>query len=160
MSDTLDETFEQDPEALRREVRQLREQLQRLEAVISELAVPVVPLLEGVIVLPLVGSLDTRRAQQVIESLLTGIAEQQADVAIIDITGVPIVDTQVASSLGQAIRAASLLGARVVITGIGARIAQTLVALDIDFSSVTTCANLRDGIEAALALNGMHIARG
>ncbi len=160
MSDALDETLEQDPEALRREVRQLREQLQRLEAVISELAVPVVPLLEGVIVLPLVGSLDTRRAQQVIESLLTGIAEQQADVAIIDITGVPIVDTQVASSLGQAIRAASLLGARVVITGIGARIAQTLVALDIDFSSVTTCANLRDGIEAALALNGMHIARG
>lgn len=160
MSDALDETLEQDPEALRREVGQLREQLQRLEAVISELAVPVVPLLEGVIVLPLVGSLDTRRAQQVIESLLTGIAEQQADVAIIDITGVPIVDTQVASSLGQAIRAASLLGARVVITGIGARIAQTLVALDIDFSSVTTCANLRDGIEAALALNGMHIARG
>lgn len=160
MSDALDETLEQDPEALRSEVRQLREQLQRLEAVISELAVPVVPLLEGVIVLPLVGSLDTRRAQQVIESLLTGIAEQQADVAIIDITGVPIVDTQVASSLGQAIRAASLLGARVVITGIGARIAQTLVALDIDFSSVTTCANLRDGIEAALALNGMHIARG
>ncbi|NWF81404.1 MAG: STAS domain-containing protein [Chloroflexi bacterium] len=160
MSDALDETLEQNPEALRHEVRQLREQLQRLEAVISELAVPVVPLLEGVIVLPLVGSLDTRRAQQVIESLLTGIAEQQADVAIIDITGVPIVDTQVASSLGQAIRAASLLGARVVITGIGARIAQTLVALDIDFSSVTTCANLRDGIEAALALNGMHIARG
>lgn len=159
MSDELDDAIGQDPEALRRELRQLREQLRRLEDVISELAVPVVPLLEGVIILPLVGNLDTRRAQQVIESLLTGIAEQQADVAIIDITGVPIVDTQVANSLGQAIRAASLLGARVVISGIGARIAQTLVALDIDFSNVTTCANLRDGIETALAINGMHIAR-
>lgn len=159
MSDDLGEDLPDDPEALRHEVRRLREQLRRLEDVISELAVPVVPLLEGVIVLPLVGSLDARRAQQVIESLLSGIAEHQADVAIIDITGVPVVDTQVANSLGQAIRAASLLGARVVITGIGARIAQTLVFLDIDFSNVTTCANMRDGIEAALALKGMQITR-
>jgi rsbT co-antagonist protein RsbR len=142
---------------LQHELDDMREQYARLESVISELAVPVVPLLDGVIVLPLVGTIDTRRAQQVIESLLTGIAEQQADVAIIDITGVPLVDTQVASYIGQAIRAASLLGAHVVLSGIGARIAQTLVALDIDFSSVTTCANLRDGIETALAFKGMRI---
>ncbi len=158
MSEAFDDDLPDDPEILRQEVRRLREQLRRSEDVISELAVPVVPLFEGVIVLPLVGNLDSRRAQQVIESLLSGIAEHQADVAIIDITGVPVVDTQVANSLGQAIRAASLLGARVVITGIGSRIAQTLVHLDIDFSNVTTCANLRDGIEAALALNGLHIA--
>jgi rsbT co-antagonist protein RsbR len=93
----------------------------------------------------------------VIESLLTGIADRQADVAIIDITGVPVVDTQVASYLGQAIRAASLLGARVVLSGIGARIAQTLVTLDIDFSNVSSCANLRDGIETALSLKGLRI---
>jgi rsbT co-antagonist protein RsbR len=146
-----------DNAVLMRELEGLHEQYARLESVISELAVPVVPLLDGVIVLPLVGTIDTRRAQQVIESLLTGIAEQQADVAIIDITGVPLVDTQVASYLGQAIRAASLLGAKVVLTGIGARIAQTLVALDIDFSGVLTCANLREGIEAALALKGLRI---
>jgi rsbT co-antagonist protein RsbR len=152
MTDTPDQQA-----SILRELEELREQNARLESVLSELAVPVVPLLEGVLVLPLVGNLDTRRAQQVIESLLTGIAELQADVAIIDITGVPVVDTQVASYLGQAIRAASLLGAQVVLTGIGARIAQTLVALDIDFSSVTTCANLRDGIEAALALKGLQI---
>jgi rsbT co-antagonist protein RsbR len=151
---------ENDPGAqdgIARELDELRERCATLEGMISELAVPVVPLLDGVIVLPLVGNIDTRRAQQVIESLLTGIAEQQADVAIIDITGVPLVDTQVASYLGQAIRAASLLGAKVVLTGIGARIAQTLVVLDIDFSAVTTCANLRDGIEAALALKGLRI---
>lgn len=157
MTDFPGEDEPRDQASLLRELADLREQYDRLESVISELAVPVVPLLDGVIVLPLVGNLDTRRAQQVIESLLTGIAEQQADVAIIDITGVPVVDTQVASYLGQAIRAAALLGARVVLTGIGARIAQTLVALDIDFSAVTTCANLRDGIEAALALKGLQI---
>lgn len=157
MSEAFDDDLPDDPEILRQEVRRLREQLRRSEDVISELAVPVVPLLEDVIVLPLIGYLDSRRAQQVIESLLNGIAEHQADVAIIDISGVPIVDTQVANSLGQAIRAASLLGAQVVISGIGARIAQTLVHLDIDFSNVTTCANLRDGIEAALAFNGLHI---
>ncbi|GAB4436218.1 MAG: hypothetical protein OHK0015_27840 [Chloroflexi bacterium OHK40] len=144
-------------ESLLRELAELREQHQRLESTISELAVPVVPLLDGVIVVPLVGTLDTRRTQQVMESLLTGIAEQQADVAIIDITGVPVVDTLVASYLGQAIRAASLLGAQVVLTGIGSRIAQTLVALDIDFTQVTTVANLRDGIETALALKGLRI---
>jgi len=146
-----------DHASLLQELDELREQYRRLESVISELAVPVVPLLDEVIVLPLVGNLDTRRAQQVIESLLTGIAERQADVAIIDITGVPVEDTQVASYLGQAIRAAGLLGARVVLSGIGARIAQTLVALDIDFSNVITCANLRDGIETALALKGLRI---
>jgi rsbT co-antagonist protein RsbR len=113
---------------LQHELDDMREQYARLESVISELAVPVVPLLDGVIVLPLVGTIDTRRAQQVIESYI-----------------------------GQAIRAASLLGAHVVLSGIGARIAQTLVALDIDFSSVTTCANLRDGIETALAFKGMRI---
>lgn len=156
MSDThTGATHDQD--SLLRELEELHIQYARLESVISELAVPVVPLLEGVIVLPLVGNIDTRRAQQVIESLLTGIAAQQADVAIIDITGVPLVDTQVAHYLGQAIKASSLLGARVVLTGIGARIAQTLVSLDIDFSSVTTSSNLRDGIETALAIKGMRI---
>lgn len=160
MTDFPGDDEPRDAAALARELDDLREQYARLESVISELAVPVVPLLDGVIVLPLVGNIDTRRAQQVIESLLTGIAEQQADVAIIDITGVPLVDTQVASYLGQAIRAAALLGARVVLSGIGARIAQTLVALDIDFSSVTTCANLRDGIETALALKGLRIVEG
>ncbi len=157
MSDFPGDDTPRDQEQLVRELNDLRDQYAILEGMISELAVPVVPLLEGVIVLPLVGNIDTRRAQQVIESLLTGIAEQQADVAIIDITGVPLVDTQVASYLGQAIRAASLLGAKVVLSGIGARIAQTLVALDIDFTAVTTCANLRDGIESALALKGLKI---
>jgi rsbT co-antagonist protein RsbR len=139
------------------ELQHLRDRQMRLENVISELAVPVVPLLNGVIILPLVGTFDTRRAQQVMESLLTGIAEQQADVAIIDITGVPLVDTAVANYLIQSIRAANLLGAHVILTGIGAQIAQTLVMLGVDFSRISTRASLRDGIEAALELQGMRI---
>jgi anti-anti-sigma regulatory factor/DICT domain-containing protein len=139
------------------ELHMLRDRQMRLETVISELAVPVVPLLNGVIILPLVGTFDTRRAQQVMESLLTGIAEQQADVAIIDITGVPLVDTAVANYLIQAIRAANLLGAHVILTGIGSQIAQTLVMLGVDFSRISTRASLRDGIEAALELQGMRI---
>ncbi|MCG8353576.1 MAG: STAS domain-containing protein [Chloroflexales bacterium] len=142
---------------LLRETNYLREQQMRLETVVSELAVPVVPLLDGVIVLPLVGTIDTRRAQQVMESLLTGIAEQQADVAIIDITGVSVVDTAVANYVIQSIRAASLLGAHVILTGIGARIAQTLVTLGVDFSVVTTLSNLRDGIESAIAMRGLQL---
>jgi anti-anti-sigma regulatory factor/DICT domain-containing protein len=142
---------------LLRETDYLREQQMRLETVVSELAVPVVPLLDGVIVLPLVGTIDTRRAQQVMESLLTGIAEQQADVAIIDITGVPLVDTAVANYVIQSIRAASLLGAHVILTGIGSRIAQTLVTLGVDFSVVTTRSNLRDGIETAIAMRGLQL---
>ncbi len=134
---------------------ELRDRQYQLENVITELAVPVVPLLNGVIILPLVGSFDTRRAQQVMESLLTGIAEHQADVAILDITGVPIVDTAVANYLIQAIRAANLLGAHVILTGIGARIAQTLVMLGVDFSRISTQASLRDGIETALELQGL-----
>jgi rsbT co-antagonist protein RsbR len=140
------------------ELIQLRDRQYQLENVISELAVPVVPLLNGVIILPLVGSFDTRRAQQVMESLLTGIAEHQADVAIIDITGVPLVDTAVANYLIQAIRAANLLGAHVILTGIGSQIAQTLVMLGVDFSRISTRASLRDGIETALELQGMELA--
>ncbi len=144
------------------EVNVLNERQTALEATIAQLAAPVVPLLEGVILLPLIGSLDSRRAQQVMEQLLTGIAEKSADVAIIDITGVALVDTAVANYLLQAIRAARLLGAQVIVTGIHASVAQTMINLGIDLSSVITRNNLQDGINAALALRGLEIrpARG
>lgn len=154
--DHLQKRYDQQSANLR-ELRYLREQQLRLESVVAELAVPVVPLLDGVLVLPLVGTIDTRRAQQIMVNLLMGIAEQQADIAIIDITGVPLVDTAVANYLIQTIRAANLIGARVVLTGIGANVARTLVALSIDFSNIITRSNLRDGIEVALELQGKRI---
>jgi len=109
--------------------------------------------LEGVLVLPLVGSIDTRRAQQVMEILLEAIGHYQAKVVIIDITGVPVVDTGVANHLLQMIRAAGLLGSECLLVGISPEVAQTIVSLGMDLSSVATQANLQSGIEYALKKN-------
>jgi rsbT co-antagonist protein RsbR len=143
--------------AVVRELEQARLYEQRLERVLAELATPVIPILEEVIVLPLIGAIDTRRAQLIMENLLQGIADFQATVAIIDITGVPVVDTAVADTLMRAVKAASLLGARVILSGISARIALTLVSLGLDMSHVLTCGQLRDSIMAALELRGLQI---
>jgi rsbT co-antagonist protein RsbR len=140
-----------------RELEQARLYEQRLERVLAELATPVIPILEEVIVLPLIGAIDTRRAQLIMENLLQGIADFQATVAIIDITGVPVVDTAVADTLMRAVKAASLLGARVILSGISARIALTLVSLGLDMSHVLTRGQLRDSIMAALELRGLRI---
>ena len=128
-----------------------------LEQMLIGLAVPVVPLVPGVLVVPLIGNVDSRRSQQVMEALLEGISMNQADVAILDVTGVPLIDTNVANNLLQTVRAANMLGATVIITGIGADIAQTLVHLEVDFARLRTAANLQGGIEAALALRGLEI---
>jgi len=135
----------------------LRVAQSELEQVLIGLAVPVIPLVPGVLVVPLVGNVDSRRSQQVMESLLEGISTQQADVAILDVTGVPLIDTNVANNLLQTVRAANMLGASVIITGIGADIAQTLVYLEVDFARLRTAANLQTGIEVALALRGLEI---
>ncbi|MBC8078044.1 MAG: STAS domain-containing protein [Chloroflexales bacterium] len=135
----------------------LRVAQSELEQVLIGLAVPVIPLVPGVLVVPLVGNVDSRRSQQVMESLLEGISTQQADVAILDVTGVPLIDTNVANNLLQTVQAANMLGASVIITGIGADIAQTLVYLEVDFARLRTAANLQTGIEVALALRGLEI---
>ncbi|NJO08193.1 MAG: PAS domain S-box protein [Chloroflexaceae bacterium] len=103
---------------------------------LRELSTPLIPLSDHVVLLPLVGSIDTGRAQQVMETLLEGIAEFQADIAILDITGVSVVDTQVAQALLQSAQAVKLLGSQVVLTGIGPTMAQTLIHLGADLSSI------------------------
>lgn len=138
----------------------LAEREQDLETqgrLIQELSTPIVPIHEGVMVLPLVGAVDSRRATQVMESVLEKIVENQAEVLILDITGVPIVDTGVANHLIQMARAVTLLGAQVVLVGIGAEIAQTIVQLGVDLHGVTTLANLQVGISYALARRGFAI---
>ncbi|NNJ12365.1 PAS domain-containing protein [Chloroflexales bacterium ZM16-3] len=117
---------------------------------LREISTPLIPLSDGVVVMPLVGSIDTHRALQIMETLLEGIARLQADVAIIDVSGVRMVDTQVADALLRAARAAKLLGAQVLLTGMSAEIAQTVVHLGADLSGITSVATLRDGLQYAI----------
>jgi rsbT co-antagonist protein RsbR len=137
--------------AAEHERTQLQEEIiEAQRAALRELSTPLIPIAENVIAMPLVGSIDSSRAQQIMETLLEGIAEQQADVAILDITGVRVVDTQVANALLRAAQAAKLLGTRVILTGIRAEVAQTLVGLGADMSSITTAATLQAGVALAL----------
>ncbi len=150
-------------ERKRAEEEQVRLQQEIIEAqqrALRELSTPIVPVLEGVLVLPLVGSIDSRRAQQVMEILLEAISRYQAEVVIIDITGVPVVDTGVANHLLQVTRAATLLGSECVLVGISPEVAQTIVSLGVDLSDIDTQANLQSGIEHALKKTGRRIVTG
>lgn len=120
-------------------------------AAIRELSTPLIPLSDSVVLMPLVGSIDSQRAQMIMETLLEGVAKHEADVAILDITGVSMVDTQVANAIIQAAQAVRLLGARVILTGIGPIMAQTLVHLGADLSSITTRGSLQSAVAEALA---------
>lgn len=126
-------------------------------AAILSLSSPVVQVWEGILALPLVGSIDTRRAQAITEDLLNAIVLYQTDIVIIDITGVPIVDTMVASYLISAARAVRLLGSQVVVVGISAEIAQTLVQIGFESSQFMTLANLRAGIAWAFEQLGLEV---
>lgn len=126
---------------------------------IRQLSTPLIPLHTGILALPLVGTIDFYRATQIMETLLEGIARQQADVVIMDITGVPVVDIGVGNHLLQAAQAAELLGAQVILVGISAEAAQTMVQLGINLSRIVTLATLQAGIEYALELQGLVITR-
>jgi PAS domain S-box-containing protein len=123
---------------------------------IQELSTPIIPVLVGVIVMPLIGSIDTMRARDVTRSLLAGIREHQARVVIIDITGVPIVDSGVAAYLNKTVQAARLKGARTIVTGISEAVAETIVDLGIDWSGIETLRDLRTGLQSVLAGMGVR----
>jgi rsbT co-antagonist protein RsbR len=130
----------------------MQEQIIRAQqAALRELSTPLIPLAEGLVVMPLIGSMDSNRAQQVMETLLEGVASQRATTAILDITGLQVVDTQVADALVRAARAVKLLGAQVIITGIRPEVAQTLVGMGADLSSIVTHGSLQSGIAFAMA---------
>lgn len=124
------------------------------QVALRELSTPIIPISDKVLIMPLIGSIDSRRAQQVLETLLDGVAAQRAETVIIDITGVQMVDTQVANALFRAAQAVRLLGARVILTGIQPRIAHTLVQLGVDLRQVDTRGTLQAGIAAALRWGG------
>ncbi len=132
--------------------------LARHQAAIRELSTPVIRLYHRVLLLPLVGTVDSHRAQQIMETLLTRVVDEQAKTVIIDIAGVPVVDTAVADHLLKTTDAVRLLGAQTIVTGITAQVARTIVQLGVDISSIHTRARLADGIELALGLVGKQIA--
>ena len=132
---------------------QIREKMAVIEAqasLLDQLAVPVIQVWDNILLLPLIGVIDSRRATQVTESLLQSIARAGARFVILDITGVPMVDTSVASYLVRAVQAAQLLGCQSILAGISPEIAQTLVGLGVDFSHILTRATLQNGLEYAL----------
>lgn len=127
--------------------------------ILRELSVPVVSVWEGVLVVPLVGVLDSTRAREMTQTLLESVSEKRVRVVILDITGVPAVDTQVADHLIRTVKAARLLGTQSVLVGIRPVIAQTLVRLGVDLESVHTEADLQSGLLYAFELLGYRIVR-
>ncbi|MDX6729586.1 MAG: rsbT co-antagonist protein RsbR [Baekduia sp.] len=140
-------------------LRSREDVIRRQQDELIELSTPVVKLWDGVVALPLIGTLDSARTQVVMESLLEKIVETDSTIAIIDITGVPTVDTLVAQHLLKAVAAARLMGADCIISGIRPQIAQTIVHLGLDLSEVTTKASLADAVVVALERTGYAITR-
>lgn len=133
--------------------------ISRQQAELLELSTPVVQLWEGVLALPLIGTLDSSRTQVVMQNLLDAIVKTRSDFAIIDITGVPVVDTLVAQHLLKTVAAARLMGAECLISGIRPQIAQTIIHLGVDLAGVVTKATLADAFAIALKKIGYSVVR-
>jgi rsbT co-antagonist protein RsbR len=139
---------------------QSREDLiKRQQAEMLELSTPVVKLWDGILALPLIGILDSGRTQIAMESLLQSIVETGSEIAIIDITGVPSVDTMVAKDLIKTVSAVRLMGAQCIISGIRPQIAQTMVHLGVAFGDVVTKATLADALAYAFKQTGVSVSR-
>jgi PAS domain S-box-containing protein len=141
------------------ELESVTEAQGKLLETIRGLSAPAVPVMEGIIVVPLSGQIDSERAVRIMDSLLTGINDYEAKIAIMDITGVPVVDTVVAQYLIQAARAASLMGCRPFLVGIRPEIAQVIVELGIDMGGLTTFSDLQSGVEYALRMLGIELTK-
>jgi len=126
---------------------------------ILELSNPIIRLWDGVLVLPLIGIIDSVRGAEMTEALLEGIVKTNASVVIIDVTGVPTVDSEAANGLMKTIEAAKLLGASCVLVGISPEIAQTLVKMGLDLSDVSTRNTLKKGLEEAFKLLRLRVVR-
>ena len=134
------------------------ETVTRHQAAIRELSTPVIKVHDRILLLPIVGTVDTQRAHQIMETVLVQVVEQQAKVMILDIAGVPVVDTKVADHILKTTAAVQLLGAQTILTGISASVARTVVQLGVEITRMHTRSKLSEGIELALSIVGKKIA--
>jgi rsbT co-antagonist protein RsbR len=139
--------------------RSREEVIRRQQQEMLELSTPVIKIWDGVLAIPLIGTLDSARTQLIMENLLETIVETNSKIAILDITGVPTVDTQTAQHLIKTVSAARLMGAECIISGIRPQIAQTIVHLGIEIADVTTKASMADAVQIALARQGWETRR-
>jgi rsbT co-antagonist protein RsbR len=133
--------------------------IRQQQEAIRELSTPVLQVRERLLILPIIGLIDTQRARQLTEQLLRGIRANRAKVVVIDITGVPGVDSKIANHLVQAVAASRLLGATVIVTGVSSEIAQTLVTIGVDLGKMNTVGDLQGGIEEAERLLGFKVVQ-
>lgn len=131
--------------------------IEEQRATINELQTPVIEVWEGILALPIVGSVDTARAQDMNERLLERIIQTRSEIVILDITAVPVVDTAVAKHLLETVASAKLLGAEVLIVGLSSRTAMTLVHLGLDLGGVITRTTLAKGLELAFDRLGLRV---
>jgi rsbT co-antagonist protein RsbR len=134
--------------------------IRQQQEAIRELSTPVLQVRERLLILPIIGVIDSQRARQVTEQLLRGIRTNRAKVVVIDITGVPTIDSTVANHLVQTVEASRLMGASVIITGLSSEIAQTLVTIGVDLSKMNAVGDLQGGIEEAERLLGYEVTKG
>jgi rsbT co-antagonist protein RsbR len=132
--------------------------IRQQQEAIRELSTPVLQVRERLLILPIIGVVDSERARQLTEQLLRGVRSNRAKVVVMDITGVPSVDATVANHLVQTVEASRLLGATVIVTGLSPEIAQTLVTIGVDLTKMNTVGDLQGGIEEAEALLGYKVA--
>jgi rsbT co-antagonist protein RsbR len=142
------------------ERKEADERLQAQQKALLELSAPVVKVWERVVLVPLVGSLDSSRSQMLTEQLLAAIEEHEAAVAIIDVSGIAVVDSMVAKHLLSTVAAARLMGAECIITGIRSRIAQTMVQIGVELQDIITRSTLAEGLKAALRITESKEDRG
>jgi rsbT co-antagonist protein RsbR len=126
---------------------------------IRELSTPVLPLRDGMLILPVVGVVDSHRAHQLTQHLLEAIRQSRATVAVVDITGVPSVDSKVANHFIQTVEAAKLMGTIVILTGLSPAIAKALVTLGVDLSKLNTVGDLQGGVEEAERILGYRVSQ-
>jgi rsbT co-antagonist protein RsbR len=131
--------------------------IRQQQEAIRELSTPVLQVRERLLILPIIGVIDSQRARQLTEQLLRGIRNNRAKVVVVDITGVPTIDQTVANHLVKTVEASRLMGASVIITGLSAEIAQTLVTIGVDLSKMNAVGDLQGGIEEAERLLGYKV---
>jgi rsbT co-antagonist protein RsbR len=127
-----------------------QEVIETQQRAIQELSTPIIPALTGVIIMPLIGSIDSLRARAITRALLAGISLHKARVVILDVTGVPLVDSGIAHHLHKTIQAARLKGARTIVTGISEAVAESIVDLGMDWSDIETMTDLQTGLKRVL----------